>query len=66
MELVLNPPLPWRERAGARLESERSLIGLILVSAVVLGLETSPQLPCRRVPDEKREPGRLPEFECRN
>lgn len=47
MELVLNAPLPWRQGAGAWLESstvQRSLIGLILVNAVVLGLETSPQL----------------------
>lgn len=47
MECVLNTPLPWRQRAGAWLESatvQRSLIGLILVNAAVLGLETSPQL----------------------
>ncbi|NMG27949.1 ion transporter [Aromatoleum evansii] len=47
MELVLKAPLPWRQRAGAWLESatvQRSLIGLILVNAALLGLETSPQL----------------------
>ena len=38
---------PWRQRAGAWLEAplvQRSLIALILVNAVILGLETSAEL----------------------
>ena len=44
MELVLQAPMPWRPRLNAWLETpllQRSLIALILVNAVILGLETS-------------------------
>ena len=45
MELSLTPSIAWRERLAAWLETpriQRSLIALILVNAVILGLETSP------------------------
>lgn len=45
MELVVQAAMPWRQRLKAWLEMplvQRSLIALILVNAVILGLETSP------------------------
>ncbi len=45
IELSLTPSIAWRERLAAWLETpriQRSLIALILVNAVILGLETSP------------------------
>jgi voltage-gated sodium channel len=45
VELALQAAMPWRRRLKARLEAplvQRSLIALILVNAVILGLETSP------------------------
>ena len=45
VELSLTPSIAWRERLAAWLETpriQRSLIALILVNAVILGLETSP------------------------
>lgn len=47
MELTLPQTPDWRSRVAARLESapvQRTLIGLILVNAVILGLKTSPAL----------------------
>ena len=47
MELALQEAMPWRRRLKARLETplvQRSLIALILVNAVILGLETSSTL----------------------
>ena len=47
MALALSRPLPWRQRIGARFETplvQHSLIALILVNAVILGLETSRSL----------------------
>ncbi|WP_294258754.1 ion transporter [Propionivibrio sp.] len=44
MELALQAAMPWRQRLKVRLEMptvQRSLIALILVNAVILGLETS-------------------------
>lgn len=44
MELALQAAMPWRQRLEVRLEMptvQRSLIALILVNAVILGLETS-------------------------
>jgi len=44
VELALQAAMPWRQRLKARLEMplvQRSLITLILVNAVILGLETS-------------------------
>ncbi len=45
MELTLPAAMPWRQRLMVWLETpliQRSLIALILVNAVILGLETSP------------------------
>jgi voltage-gated sodium channel len=45
MEPTLPAPIPWRKRLMAGLEAplvQRSLIALILVNAVILGIETSP------------------------
>jgi voltage-gated sodium channel len=45
VELALQADAPWRQRLKARLEMplvQRGLIALILVNAVILGLETSP------------------------
>jgi voltage-gated sodium channel len=47
MERTLPGATPWRQRLIARLEApliQRSLIALILVNAVILGLETSPSV----------------------
>ena len=47
METVMHVPAGWRSRLGRWLESapvHNSLIALILVNAVILGLETSPAL----------------------
>jgi voltage-gated sodium channel len=44
VELALQAAMPWRQRLKARLEMplvQRGLIALILVNAVILGLETS-------------------------
>jgi voltage-gated sodium channel len=45
MEPTLPAPIPWRQRLMAGLETplvQRTLIALILVNAVILGIETSP------------------------
>ncbi len=47
MELTLPSAMPWRQRLIVWLETpliQRSLITLILVNAVILGLETSPSV----------------------
>lgn len=47
MELALDAVSPWRRRLAARLEApavQHALIGLIVVNAVILGMETSPAL----------------------
>jgi voltage-gated sodium channel len=47
IELTQPTPIPWRQRLIAGLETpliQRSLITLILVNAVILGLETSPSV----------------------
>ena len=47
MELTLHSAMPWRQRLIVWLETpliQRSLIALILVNAVILGLETSPSV----------------------
>ena len=47
MESVMHAPAGWRLRLDRWLESapvHNSLIALILVNAVILGLETSPAL----------------------
>lgn len=47
MELTLPSAMPWRQRLIVWLETpliQRSLIALILVNAVILGLETSPSV----------------------
>lgn len=47
MQTVIHAPAGWRPRLGHWLESapvHNSLIALILINALILGLETSPQL----------------------
>lgn len=47
METLPLAATPWRQRTGAWLETplvQRTLIALILINAVILGLETSPSL----------------------
>ena len=46
-ELTLPVPIPWRRRLAGWLDTrwvQRGLIGLILINAVILGLETSPSV----------------------
>ena len=47
MELALNSPADWRARLAALLETpvvQHSLVTLIVINAIVLGMETSPAL----------------------